>query len=97
MSDTFIEALNKADEKIHAVESEWHYEDLTSAGFVPETKEAKGLVRCYIYKHPSGVVVTMCTGVNSDYWRSTAEGSIPASGGYWSTLKPWLNRNFMNV
>jgi hypothetical protein len=94
---TYIEVLNKADESIHPVESEWHHEDLTAAGFVPETKEAKGFVRRYIYKHPSGVVVTMCTGVNADYWSSTAEGSIPANGGYWSALKPYLNRNFMNV
>lgn len=95
--DPFIESLNKADEKIHPVESQWHYEDLIAAGFVPETKEAKGLVRRYIYKHPSGVVVSMSTGVNADYWSSTAEGSIPANGGYWSALKPYLNRNFMNV
>lgn len=95
--NTFIESLNKADEKIHQVETEWHYKDLIAAGFVPETKEAKGLVRSYTYKHPSGVVVSCTTGFHSDNWRSSAEGSIPANGGYWGSLKPYLERNFMNV
>lgn len=95
--DTFIDSLNKADEKIHSVENEWHYVYLIEAGFIPETKEAKGLVRHYVYVHPSGVKVTCNTGVNSDYWSSTAEGSIPANGGYWGSLQPYLNRNFKNV
>jgi len=87
------EAFNKANETIHPVESQWHYEDLIAAGFIPETKEAKGFVRGYTYKHPCGVTVVMTTGSSADYWR--AEGSIPG-GGYWSELKPYLEANFSN-
>lgn len=69
-------------EKIHPVETQWHYPLLEAAGFTPETKEASGMVRSYTYTHPDGRTVTASTGVNADHW-SSSDGK----SGYWSTLQ----------
>ena len=75
-----------ADEKVHPVETQWHYQIMVKAGFLPLTKEAVGFVRKYNYEHPDGRKITVATGVNADYWDDTTSGEH----GYWSTLEPYL-------
>jgi hypothetical protein len=52
---------------IHPVDTQWHFPIMTRAGFVPVTREAKGLVRRYEYTRGDHVVV-VCTGLNMDYF-----------------------------
>lgn len=82
-----MSTLEEANEVIHPVESEWHYPIVTAAGFIPEVKEAKGLVRSYIYRHPNGVSVSCNTGYSCDYWRSS-----DGFHGYWADLQPYVNK-----
>ena len=86
MTESDRAAFAEADKAIHPVEKQWHYPKMTKYGYVPETKEAVGFVRKYVYVHPTtGNKVTCNTGVNADYW-SAADGT----GGYWSDLEPYL-------
>lgn len=78
-----FEEANKA---VHPVETQWHYPILTKHGFVPETKEAVGFVRAYIYKHEDGRVIKCSTGVSSDYWTDMATAKF----GYWSDLEKYI-------
>lgn len=83
----FNKAFNKANEKVHAVEDQWHYKYMTSAGYEPETREAKGFVRHYIYVHPeTGRRFKLCTGASADYWVDQETGAT----GYWRELEPHL-------
>jgi hypothetical protein len=80
------ERFEKANQKVHKVETQWHHPILTKYGFVPETKVAVGFVRVYVYEHPeTGRRVCCNTGVNADYWSEEGRG-----GGYWSELEPHL-------
>lgn len=88
MSD-FAANMARADARVHQVETEWHYPYLHAAGFVADTKEAVGLVRCYKYHHPDGTTCQCNTGVNADYW-STSDGG----GGYWRALITYLEKNY---
>lgn len=72
--------LNEADKKVHPVETQWHYPIMTKHGFVPETMEATGFVRRYVYNHPDGRKITCNTGVRADYW----------DGGNWDELDAHL-------
>ncbi len=67
---------------VHPVTTQWHYPILTKAGFVPETKEAAGFVRSYLYVHPDGRKIRAATGFNADYWDDLTSGGY----GYWGTL-----------
>lgn len=82
MNTEEIAAFNEADKVVHKVEDQWHYKYLVAAGFVPETKEAVGFVRAYLYKHADGRTVRVVTGRNADYWDSSDK-----QGGYWSDLE----------
>jgi len=79
------DAFNKANEKIHPVETQWHYPILQRYGFEPVTKEAKGFVRSYSYKKGAHEIICT-TGVNADHWKDTINGSY----GYWKDLEPHL-------
>lgn len=87
MSPEELERFNKANEAVHKVEDQWHYKYLVPAGFVPETKEAVGFVRNYIYRHPDGRVVTASTGYSADHW-SSSDGNR----GYWSDLEKYCKQ-----
>lgn len=80
------DAFERADKKVHPVESQWHYPILTKYGFQPLTKEAVGFVRSYEYDDTSGHKIKCTTGVNSDYW----EDPKTKKSGYWSDLEPYL-------
>ena len=78
--------FEEANKKVHPVEGEWHYPIMVRYGFTPETKEAVGFVRSYEYHHPSGRIIVVTTGVNSDYWQDRQD----LKRGYWSDLEPHL-------
>ena len=73
---------NNPDNIIHKVEDQWHYDIMKNHGFVPITKEAKGLVRQYKYKKDNHIIMG-ATGYNSDYW---VDENTKARG-YWGTLE----------
>lgn len=80
----------KANKKVHKVEDQWHYPILTKYGFKPETKEAQGLVRNYIYKN-EGTEIKCVTGASSDYWE-VIKGE--KGGGYHGSLEVYLKEHF---
>lgn len=65
MSTTNFEQANQ---KVHAVEDQWHYPILTKYGFVAQDKTGVGFVRSYNYHHSSGVTIRCTTGSSADYW-----------------------------
>jgi len=72
---------------VHPVETQWHHPIFTEFGFVPDTKEAIGLVRNYLYVHPTtGRSIIATTGVMADYWDDLTSGDH----GYHSTLRSHL-------
>lgn len=81
--------FEEADKKVHPVESQWHYETMTRYGFIPETKEAVGFVRSYIYKHTDGHEFEVTTGFSRDYWvhKSAKHKGVQ---GLWRELEPYL-------
>jgi len=82
----FREGLRKGDQKLHPVETQWHYKILTEYGFVCNDPPQKGFVRSYTYRHPvTGRTITTTTGCHSDYWEDAVSGY-----GYWSTLEDHL-------
>ena len=86
MTDEERAAFDKANQKIHPVETQWHHKYMVKYGFIPKTKEAQGFVRAYTYEHPAGHTITCNTGVNADYWNGAG------GGGYWSDLEPHLKK-----
>jgi hypothetical protein len=78
----------EADQIDHPVESQWHHEIMVRHGFTSITKSQMGFVRAYEYKNDAGHVMSVCTGVNADYWRDKNTGAI----GYWPSLEPHLER-----
>lgn len=79
--------FDAANSVVHRVEDQWHYTILVLCGFVAETKQAVGFVRCYKYSHCDGRTVKCCTGVNADHWESN-----DGHGGYWSSLEKWAKK-----
>lgn len=79
-----INKLNKADEIVHLVEEQWHYNIFIKYGFRPVTQKAQGFVRSYTYKNEKDQEITACTGYNSDYWK------FGSKIGYWSDLESFL-------
>lgn len=76
--------FQKANEKVHTVESQWHHKIMADAGFVPQTPSAVGFVRSYLYLHPIyGTEITVTTGYSADTWSDKTNGK----GGYWGTLE----------
>jgi hypothetical protein len=73
-----------ANDTVHPVETQWHYDTMTEHGYLPLDKEQKGLVRQYRYQHPKTMhTVTVATGSQSDYWVDKANNEQ----GYWGSLK----------
>ncbi len=82
-------ALEKANQKVHKVETQWHYQIMIDAGFESKTPEQTGFVRNYLYVHPTtGSEIIVTTGSSADYWTD----KITRKGGYWESLKPYVNK-----
>jgi hypothetical protein len=79
--------MSNPNERIHKVETQWHYEPMTKAGFIPVTTEVMGLVRSYRYERGSEAIV-VTTGVNADYFTDVTSGRNKI--GYWNDLGPYL-------
>lgn len=80
--------FEEANKVVHAVETQWHHPILTRHGFVPETKEAVGFVRSYVYKHADGRVIECTTGSSADYWTDQHTKAT----GYWASLEKHVSR-----
>ncbi len=81
--------FTEANEKIHSVETQWHYSIMTKYGYLAETRTGKGFVRQYRYIHPAtGKVMIVATGANSDYWLDKGTGAV----GFWSDLEDRLKK-----
>lgn len=79
--------LNEADKVVHTVENESHYRFFAKFGFIPLTREAKGLVRSYEYKHPNiPNIIKYTIGAHADYWTD----QLTQKGGYWPSLEMHL-------
>ena len=77
--------FNEANKAIHPIETQWHYKTMIEAGYVPETKEAVGFVRTYIYKK-DGHEMQLKTGASADYWFDVTKNAT----GYHGSLKGHL-------
>lgn len=81
--------FDEADQVVHQIETQWHYETMVKYGYTPDKTEAKGLVRSWLYTHnDTGHQVRVSTGVSSDHWRDMETDE----GGYWAGLEPHLAR-----
>jgi len=80
-----MEPLNKANEVICPVETQWHYPIMIKYGFSSTTPPQKGLVRGYLYTDNKGNEFNVNTGVNADYWQHKTGGH-----GYWGSLEKYL-------
>lgn len=81
-----VTSFNKANQKVHPVETQWHYDRMVAAGFTPITKSQTGFVRKYEYENAEGHKIDVHTGANADYWRDRTTGE----GGYGSMLSRHL-------
>ena len=80
-----MKTINEANQVIHPVESQWHFELMTTHGFTPETSEARGFVRSYIYaRGEQRIKVT--TGYSCDHW----DDPVNKKCGYWNELERHL-------
>jgi hypothetical protein len=73
--------FDEANQVVHPVETQWHYDTMTNAGFRPVDREAVGLVRSYRYRKGDHCI-TVSTGFSSDHWVDDTSGAR----GYWGTL-----------
>ena len=77
-------SIEEANKKVHSVESQWHHPIMAAGGYVPDTKEATGLVRSYSYTHPDTEhSITVTTGYSADHWADEANNAH----GYWGSLE----------
>ena len=82
-----MSTFEQANKTVHPVTTQWHYPILTKHGYVADTKEAVGLVRCYTYTHPTTKhSMLLTTGMSSDYWTDKRTGKV----GYWNELDTHL-------
>ena len=80
-------SLAEANQKVHPVDTQWHFPTMTENGYLADTKEATGFVRTYQYTNPTnGHTMTVTTGAHADYWRDPTNNA----GGYWIELEPHL-------
>lgn len=78
------EAFEKANKVLHPVETQWHYETMTAAGYKCDDDPQEGFVRSYLYYHPeTGRKIKVTTGCNADYWNDLTSGEF----GYWGSLQ----------
>lgn len=85
--------MAEANEKVHPVETQWHYPVLTKYGFTPLDKEQEGFVRSYRYQKGDGFI-TCTTGANADYW-NVKKGPYPSGLlGYWADLELYLKEYY---
>ena len=80
-------SFEKANEKVHPVESQWHYNIMSEHGFVAITKFQVGFVRAYDYMK-DGHKITVCTGASADYWNDLTTNA----GGYHGSLAGHLSK-----
>lgn len=86
-SKDFNESLNRADETVHPVETQWHFEPMTKAGYVSLTDSEAGLVRSYVYEHKTtNHRIRLTTGLSADYWTDLETKEF----GYWGSLTAHL-------
>lgn len=81
--------FDQANAKIHHVHTQWHYDTMVNAGFVPQNLDAVGLVRTFEYHKEVGDhthIIHVTTGASCDYWSDMKTGK----GGYWSDLAPYV-------
>lgn len=83
-------SFNKANEKVHLVETQWHYAVLIKYGFKPLTYQAVGFVRSYDYVNESGRKIVCNTGLNADYWEDKQTKKVGYHSGLESFLKSIL-------
>ena len=80
-------SFEQANQRVHTVETQWHYKYMTKHGWTSQTPSAVGVVRSYSYT--KGERVLKCvTGSSSDYWDE--EGY---AGGYWDSLEKHLENS----
>jgi len=85
-----MEIPQSVHEKVHSVESQWHYTIMTKYGYKTEVRERKGLVRSYNYSSSNDCKdITCSTGVNGDHWFTRSECGGWA-GGYAGELEDYL-------
>lgn len=85
-------AMEKADQKLHPVETQWCYRTLTPYGFVCEDPPQQGLVRSYDFKHPDGTWIRYTIGARMDHW--TVKEGIRKGGGLWKDLVLYLQGGY---
>ena len=92
MNEDEIKRFNKANEAVHLVEDQWHYDTMRKYGFVAETKEGIGFVRSYKYVHPSnGYAIVVTTGSHADYFVDPQVPNLAQTNKcYWGDLDPYL-------
>ena len=86
MTQDESERFQKANEKVHAVIDQWHYDLMTRNGYKPLTMTGKGFVRSYEYTHPVFGTIRCTTGSCGDYWSDKTTGA----GGWHGTLAQHL-------
>lgn len=80
--------FEEANERVHPVETQWHYEYMTKYGFKPLDQTKQGFVRAYRYEGPDGHLIVCSTGFSSDHWEDQTTGNF----GYFADLEPHLKK-----
>lgn len=63
------------DDIVHPVATQWHYPIMIKYGYIPDTLEAKGMVRSYQYTHQdTGRKLILDTGAHCDWWKDLHSG-----------------------
>jgi hypothetical protein len=76
----------QANQRVHLVETQWHYPILINAGFIPETLVQTGTDRKYKYTHKDGHTLICKSSDQAEYWLNTRTGTL----GYWRDLVTYL-------
>ena len=66
--------FNAANQVVHPVTTQWHYDTMTNAGFTAVDTEAVGFVRSYRYTKGNHCI-TVATGFSADYWVDDTTGA----------------------
>jgi hypothetical protein len=73
--------FKEANQAVHPVATQWHYNTMTNAGFTAVDTEGVGFVRSYRYTKGNHCI-TVSTGFSADHWVDDTSGAR----GYWGTL-----------
>lgn len=77
--------FDEANQVVHPVTTQWHYNTMINAGFTAVDNEATGLVRSYRYQKGDRRI-TVTTGYSADHWVDDTAGAR----GYWGSLATHL-------